>query len=162
MTSVTPCGCLVVAALVALGPGTADPAAVEPLPVSLPGAVGGLVGQQHDGGSGHRQRGDYGRTSARDGVLRNGCHDHRYRYVVTPPTGDWTLETFLLDRTGSSIASGTYFSDSDPARNRATFRFCRYSTYPGRFKIRAKMHWYDGSADHRMWLRPSYFRLRRP
>ena len=146
-----------------VGPATAGPTA-EPSADPVPGLVGGLLGQggQQQGGSAYRHRGDYGHTGARDGVLRDGCHGYRYRYALTPPTHDWTLETFLVDRTGDSIASGTYFSDSDPARNRPVFRFCRYSTHPGRFHIRAKMHWYDGSTDHLVWLPRSHFRLRRP
>src|SRR3954451_13996272 len=119
MRSVTRWGCLVAAVAavaavaVAVGPTTTGPAAAAPPrdPVTSPvaGPVAGLLGQQQDGGTERRRRSDYGHTSARDGVLRSGCHDYRYRYVVTPPTGDWTVETFLLDRTGDSIASGTYF-----------------------------------------------------
>jgi hypothetical protein len=106
---------------------------------------------------------DYGRTGAADGALHRGCHDYRYRYRVTTPTDDWILETFLRDPTGTTIASGTYIVDSDPSAQRATFRFCRYVTRPGRFTIRALVHWYDDDGtDHQAWLRPSHFRLTRP
>ena len=110
----------------------------------------------------HRGAGDYGHTSAPDGPLRAGCHDYPYRYVLTPPTHDWTLETFLTDRTGQGVASGAYNSDSDPRRDRVRFRFCRYSVHAGRFTIRAKLHWYsaDGT-DHLVWLPRSHFRLHR-
>src|SRR4051794_39689014 len=169
MTLVTGGGRLTVAlaAAGAVGWVTVAPATAEPSADPVPGLVGGLLGQggphggQH-GSSAYRHRGDYGHTGARDGVLRDGCHDYRYRYVLTPPTRDWTLETFLIDRTGDSIASGTYSSDADPARNRPVFRFSRYSTRPGTFRIRAELHWYDGSADHLVWLPRSHFRLRRP
>ena len=40
---------------------------------------------------------EYGHVGAPDRVLRSGCHDYRYHYVVTTPTRDWTLETFLRD-----------------------------------------------------------------
>lgn len=161
MTPVTRLSSVLAAAALAAGVLPAAPAlAAEPSdPVS--GLVGGLLGQpQHHE---RRDRADYGHTSAKDGVLRRGCHDYPYRYVITTPSNDWTLETFLDDRTGETIASGTFFSDSDPARNRTHFRFCRYGTYAGKFKIRAKVHWYGGAGeDHKVWLEPSYFRLRRP
>ncbi len=161
MTSVTRWATLLATTMVAVGTLTAVPAlAAQPSdPVS--GLVGGLVGESphHQ----RRDRADYGHTSAPDGTLRRGCRDYPYRYVVSTPTRDWTLETFLDDRTGETIASNAYFADSDPARDRAHFRFCRYSTYAGRFTIRAKVHWYDGTGgDHKVWLEPSHFRLRRP
>ena len=104
---------------------------------------------------------EYGHTSARDRPLRDGCHDYRYRYVIKTPTNDWTLETFLVDPTGDTLASGTFISGTDPRRGSSTFRFCRYSTRPGTFKIRAKVVWYNGSAEHKRWFKPSTFRLTR-
>jgi hypothetical protein len=103
----------------------------------------------------------YGRTHADDGRLRDGCHNYRYHYVVSTPTDDWTLETFLVDRTGETIASGAFLSDSDPNRGGARFRFCRYSTRAGVFTIKAKVHWYNGSEEHVAHFKPSHFRLRR-
>jgi hypothetical protein len=178
MTSVTPprlvrrvrAAVLAVAVGLPLGAGAlpahaATPArALEPagsLAPALPGPLapfgGGTSQQQH-----HRTPAEYGHTSAPDGRLRRGCHDYPYRYVVTPPTSDWTLETFLTDRTGDGVASGAYFSDSDPRQDRVHFRMCRYAVHAGRFTIRAKLHWYssDGT-DHLVWLPPSHFRLHR-
>jgi hypothetical protein len=161
MTSVTRIGTFLAATTVAAGVLTAVPALADPPTDPVSGLVGGLVGQpQHHQ---RREGSDYGRTRADDGVLRSGCRNYPYRYVVTTPTHDWTLETFLRDRTGETIASGTYVADADPPRDRAHFRFCRYSTYAGRFTIRAKVHWYDDSGgEHKAWLEPSHFRLRRP
>src|SRR6187431_1117349 len=85
---------------------------------------------------------EYGETAAHHGTLRKGCHDYGYRYRVTTPTNDWTLETFLRDPTGDTIASGAFLSESDARAQRARFRFCRYGTRPGRFTIRALLHWY--------------------
>jgi hypothetical protein len=102
-----------------------------------------------------------GHTRAADGRLRSGCHNYRYHYVVATPTDDWTLETFLVDRTGETIASGALLSDSDPRRGGARFRFCRYSTRAGEFTIRAKVHWYNGSEEHEAFFKPSHFRLTR-
>jgi hypothetical protein len=103
----------------------------------------------------------YGHTAAPDRALRPGCHDYAYRYVIKAPTDDWTLETFLDDPRGETLGSGAFLSDSDPRRGDGVFRFCRYSTKPGRFTIRAKVQWYDGSQEHRAWFEPSHFRLRR-
>jgi hypothetical protein len=161
MTPVTRSGTILVAAALGAGLLAAVPALADAPADPVSGLVGGLLGQPDDERTHHRDREDYGRTSARDGVLRQGCRDYRYRYVVTAPTDDWTIETFLDDRTGETIASGTFISDFDPNPNRPFFRFCRYSTKPGRFTIRAKVHWYNGSEDHKVWLMPSRFRLRR-
>jgi hypothetical protein len=104
----------------------------------------------------------YGHTHRGDGTLRNGCHNYRYKYVVATPTNDWTLETFLVDPTGETLASGAFLSDSDPRRGHGRFRFCRYSTRAGTFTIRAKVHWYNGSEEHKAFFKNSHFRLRRP
>ena len=142
----------------AAGALTAPPAVADPVTDLLGQVTGQDQARPH-----HRDRSDYGHTRARDGVLRSGCRNYPYRYVVTSPTNDWTLETFLRDRTGQGIASNAYFSDSDPRRARSHFRFCRWSTHYGRFTIRAKLHWYgDTGTDHVVWFRPSHFRLHRP
>lgn len=102
----------------------------------------------------------YGHTGSADRKLRDGCHNYRYHYVIKTPTNDWTLETFLVDPTGDTIASGTFIAGTDPRRGPGWFRFCRYSTRPGTFTIRAKVHWYDDS-EHKRWFKPSTFRLTR-
>ena len=102
----------------------------------------------------------YGHTGAADRELQDGCHSYRYHYVIKTPTNDWTLETFLVDPTGDTLASGTFIADSDPRRGPGWFRFCRYSTRPGTFTIRAKVHWY-GATEHKRWFEPSTFRLTR-
>ncbi|MBA2952075.1 hypothetical protein GON03_18850 [Nocardioides sp. MAH-18] len=98
-----------------------------------------------------------------DGVLRHGCRDYPYRYAISTPTDEWTLEVFLRDRDGRNLASGTFISDSDPTERAARFRFCRYSTRPGWFTVRSLLHWYDADGTgHRQWLGETRFRLRRP
>jgi hypothetical protein len=104
----------------------------------------------------------YGYTSAPDGVLRAGCHNHRYRYVVRVRGDDWMLETFLTDRRGRRVASGMMDSAADPRRGRERFRFCRNSTVPGRFTIRAKLTNYASGSPVVHRFQPSHFRLRRP
>ncbi len=54
----------------------------------------------------------YGRLWAADKVLREGCHNYRYQYVVRPRTNDWLFETFLHAPSGRTIASNTM----DPLR----------------------------------------------
>ncbi len=163
MTYVTPAGMLVGCATLAAGVLTAVPASADPAPDPVSGLVGQLLGHQKgDGGQRQRAREDLGHTHAEDGVLRRGCHNYPYRYVVNVRTDDWTLETFLDDRTGETVASGAFTADSDPKRKRDAFRFCRYSTHAGRFTIRAKLTWYPDQGEHQRWLEPSHFRLRRP
>ncbi len=163
MTRVTRTSAWLVGACLA-GALLTPPASAEGPADQISGLVGGLLGPgspspqpppQRTAGSGH--------TSAPDGRLRKGCHNYRYRYAVASPTDDWTLETFLRGPRGGGVASGTYSSDSDPAVQRSHFRFCRWTTRPGRFTIRAKLTWYDrDGGGHVVWFQPSHFRLRRP
>ena len=163
MTPVTRSGKVLGCAVLAAGVLAAVPAQADPPPDPVSGLVGQVLGHgTKDGGQHHRDRRELGHTHADDGVLRRGCHNYHYRYVVSVKTNDWTLETFLDDRTGDTVASGAFMADSDPKRGRAVFRFCRYSTYAGTFKIRAKLNWYNDAGGHKGWFRPSYFRLRRP
>lgn len=105
---------------------------------------------------------DFGRLWRDDGVLRWGCHHYKYHYRVKPPEPDWALETFLVDENKETIASGGVISDVDPRRGTETFKFCRYNTTPGRFKIRGKLTYRDGYDQSVVWVKPGYFWLRRP
>jgi hypothetical protein len=145
-------------------PADADP---PPTPAgTLAGLVGSFLGQSsapapEEEPAPPREPSSYGSTHATDGVLRKGCRNYRYTYTVTAPTNDWTLETYLRDRTGESIASGAFMSNGDPATQVSRFRFCRHGTHPGRFTIEAKLIWYDDEGDHLVWLEPFTFRLAR-
>jgi hypothetical protein len=169
MTPVTRLTACLAAAGVATGLVAGVPAHAEPQPSPadpLVGLLGPLLGQPSEPApepepSPPRTRSSYGGTHAPDGVLRKGCRNYAYSYTVTTPTHDWTLETFLRDPTGDSIASGAFMSDSDAATARSQFRFCRNGTRPGRFTIRGKVHWYDDEGEHVVWLEPSHFRLTR-
>jgi hypothetical protein len=103
---------------------------------------------------------DLGRIWAKDKVLKRGCHNYRYQYKVTPRGYDWSLETYLRDPTGEIIASNALDSFVDRRRGSSTFRFCRYATRPGTFKIRGKLTLYDGYDQHVGWVRPDFFRMR--
>lgn len=104
----------------------------------------------------------YGHTSARDRELRPSCHSYRYHYVVDAPTHDWTLETFLVDRTGEKVSSNVLSSDSEPERGYSYFGLCRWNTVPGRFTIKAKLVWYRDATGHTAWFKPSHFWMHRP
>jgi len=105
---------------------------------------------------------DFGRMWRDDGVLRASCHNYKYQYKVKPPKPDWALETFLVDSTGETINSGGFISDVDPKRGTGTFRFCRYNTTPGKFKIKGHLFWRVSSTEEKSrWVKPGFFRLRK-
>jgi hypothetical protein len=142
----------------------APPAAAQDQTTALTTLLGSLLGpaQGPEPDASAREPADYGRTTAPNGTLRRGCRNYRYHYQVSVPSGDWSLETFLRDPAGRGLASGMFLSDSDPRGQRTRFRFCRSSTRPGTFTIRALVHWYDDyGSEHRAWLDPSRFRLKR-
>lgn len=105
---------------------------------------------------------DFGRMWAKDKILKRGCHDYRYQWRVTPGGPEWSLETFLVDPTGETIASGAYDNDTSEKRDSGTFRFCRWNTRPGKFKIRGKLTIYEGYEQTVKWVKPGYFRMRLP
>src|SRR5687768_9128039 len=80
---------------------------------------------------------EWGRTIRGDGFLKRSCRNYPYRYELTPPEGEWALETFLIAPGRVPLASGAFAIGTNPPSGRATFRFCRSSTRPGVFKIRA-------------------------
>jgi hypothetical protein len=104
---------------------------------------------------------DFGRVWRGDGTLRAGCHNYKYQYKVKPPKPDWALETFLVDPTKETIASGAFISGNDPKRGTGKFRFCRYNTEPGTFKIRGKLTYREGYDQWVRWVKPGYFKLTR-
>lgn len=107
---------------------------------------------------------EWGGTSAADGVLRRSCRDYRYRYAITPPKGDWGLETFLVGPGRVHLASDAMVVGTDPLSGHDTFRVCRPSTRPGVFKIKALLSVQDASGQDYVdgWLPVTRFRLRLP
>jgi hypothetical protein len=105
---------------------------------------------------------EWGRTIRGDGFLKRSCRNYPYRYELTPPDGLWALETFLIGPGGDALASGAFAIDQNPASGPATFRFCRPSTRPGVFKIRALLSVQDevGEDYQSGWLPVTKFRLR--
>jgi hypothetical protein len=112
---------------------------------------------------------DHGRVWRKDGRLQPGCHLYRFQYRVRPlavdPTNDddWALEVFLSDRRGRGLGAVAKDSAIDPRRGAGTFRLCRQTTVPGKFKLRGKLSVYDdGELVEETWVKPGFFRLRRP
>ena len=110
----------------------------------------------------------YGSTGAPDRTLRPGCHSYRYHYVVSPPTGDWLLETRLFDPRGKPRGTNDFLPGSDPAQGHGHFQFCRSTVVPGRFTIRARLSWWTPPSsplgqptEQTVSFKPSHFRLRR-
>lgn len=105
---------------------------------------------------------EWGRTIRGDGFLKRSCRNYPYRYELTPPEGEWALETFLIGPGRVALASGAFAIGTNPPSGRATFRFCRPSTRPGVFKIRALFTIQDevGQNYQSGWLPVTKFRLR--
>ena len=127
--------------------------------------AGALVAPAHAAGI------RFGRVWAADKVLREGCHNYRYHYVVRPRTNNWLFETFLHGPGGRTIASNAMDSRGNAKRGANHFRFCNDVTRPGRFKIAGKLTWQTCNdlpgplhecKNHVRWVRSGYFRMRRP
>ena len=102
-----------------------------------------------------------GTTAMPDQVLRRGCGDYAYTYALAPGSGDWIVETFLLDPSRQRVAAGVYGSDTEPESGTGVFSVCRNATRFGTFKIRAKLTSYSGYDSASTWITPSYVRLHR-
>jgi hypothetical protein len=100
-----------------------------------------------------------------DGVLRNGCPGHRYGYAVKAPTGNgdsWSLEVFLVNRRGRTVAMGYQVMGADPQRGKGRFQYCSQNMRPGRYKVKARLIWSHYSDEYHLWAKPKTIRLRRP
>lgn len=104
----------------------------------------------------------WGSTRAPDQVLRAGCRNYRFAYKITTPNDNWQAEMFISDRKGRAIASVLADAASQPRQDVTTFRTCRASTTPGRFKIRMRITYTEGYDKFVGFAKPSYFRLTRP
>jgi hypothetical protein len=106
---------------------------------------------------------EWGHTFAADGKLKRSCRNYPYSYEITPPKGDWALETFLIGPGGNALSSGAMAIGMDQTSGVDKFRFCRASTRPGVFKIRALLSVQDSTGEDYVsgWLPVTKFRLRR-
>ena len=104
---------------------------------------------------------EWGRTAAADATVRKGCRGYAYSYALTPPDGDWALETFLIGPHGKQSGSGYFLTGEDPLAGPAAFRLCRRSTRGGHYTIRAYLTVLNGGTYTDGWLPETTFRLRK-
>ena len=104
---------------------------------------------------------EWGSTSAANAKVRRHCHEYSYAYTITPPEGDWALETFLVGPRGKAAGSGYFLTGKDSLSQTSTWRLCRRSVKGGVYTIRALLSVQDGSEIVEGWLPDSTFRLRK-
>jgi hypothetical protein len=98
-----------------------------------------------------------------DGVLRAGCPGHGYRYAVRVPSGDsWSLEIYLVNRRGRTVAMDYQVKGGDPRKGKGRLQFCSQNMRPGRYKVKALLIWSHYSDEYHEWATPRTIRLRRP
>ena len=107
-------------------------------------------------------RPDWGSTSAPDAKIKRSCHQYAYSYAITPPAGDWALETFLVAPSGKAAGSGYFVTGKDGLTGTSTWRLCKRSTKGGRYTIRALLSVQNGTELVEGWLPDSTFKLRKP
>jgi hypothetical protein len=105
---------------------------------------------------------EWGAVSARDATIRQGCRTYAYGYALTPPDGDWALETFLVGPRGRRYGSGYFDTGADPLAGDAGWRLCLRSTPAGRYTISAHLTVLNGPDSYDGWLPDTTFRLRKP
>jgi len=105
---------------------------------------------------------EWGSTSAKDATVRKGCRAYSYSYALTPPPGDWALETFLIGPHGKQYGSGYFLTGPDPLAGNSAWRLCRHSTRGGTYTIRARLTVQNGAEYYDGWLPETTFRLHKP
>jgi hypothetical protein len=105
---------------------------------------------------------EWGRTATKAHILKRSCRNYRYTYEITPPDGEWGLEVFLVGPGGVHLGHDAMVIGTDPKKGADSFRFCRPSTRPGIFKIRAllSVQAKSGKDYQEGWLPVTRFRLR--
>ena len=105
---------------------------------------------------------EWGSTSAQNATVKRSCHQYAYADTITPPEGDWALETFLVGPGGKAAGSGYFVTGKDALSGTSTWRLCRRSVKGGLYTIKAKLSVQNGADLVEGWLPPSTFRLRKP
>ena len=105
---------------------------------------------------------EWGSTSAENATIKRSCHQYAYSYAITPPEGDWSLETFLVGPRGKAYGSGYFVTGKDELSGTSTWRLCKRSTKGGVYTIRAKLSVQNGTELVEGWLPDSTFKLRKP
>lgn len=106
----------------------------------------------------------YGRVSAHNQVLRQGCTKYSFHYAITVPNNDWSAEFFLINPHHHRLASGVIDAATEPreATRRWSTPICSRSTSTGTYKIKMKVTFNTGltGSDVRDgYVRPARFRL---
>jgi hypothetical protein len=105
---------------------------------------------------------EWGATAASNATVKRGCRQYEYTYAITPPDGDWALETFLVGPGGKASGSGYFVTGKDALAGTSTWRLCRRAVKGGLYTIKAKLSVQNGADLVEGWLPPSTFRLRKP
>lgn len=126
----------------------------------LVGATGGAA----DAGTATSQ---YGTLSAGDDLLPlpNRCGVYTYSYDLTPPDGEWAIETFVTDPRGNTVASYAALDHYSNGGTTATtsFTLCRNNTRPGVFTLSAIVSSDDGNGTVTSYqMTPATFTLAAP
>lgn len=104
---------------------------------------------------------EWGDTAAKNATVKRGCHKYDYTYALTPPDGDWALETFLVGPRGKASGSGYFVTGKDALAGKSSWRLCWHGVKGGRYTIKAKLSIQNGADLVEGWLPPSTFRLRK-
>jgi hypothetical protein len=105
---------------------------------------------------------EWGRTWTKDATVKPGCTSYPYSYALTPPDGDWALETFLIGPHGKQYGSGYFLTGKDPLAGDGAWRLCRRATRGGTYTIRARLTVQNGADYYDGWLPDTTFRLHKP
>jgi hypothetical protein len=104
-----------------------------------------------------------GVASARNQVLREGCHSYPFTYRVNPPlhTTSWSAEIFLIGPRGGKVGSAAFLSPADATTGKSTWRMCRSSMVAGTYTMRMKVTIVDVYDLLTTSVKPTTFRISR-
>jgi hypothetical protein len=92
-------------------------------------------------------------------TLRQGCRRYDYSYAITPPDGDWALETSLLGPGGKKRGSNVFLTGSAELTATSSFKLCRRATKGGTYTIRALVTVQNGASYVEGYLPDTTFQL---
>jgi hypothetical protein len=106
---------------------------------------------------------EWGSITGQGGVLKRGCHQYAFSYVIAPPEGIWAIEVFVSGPGFKHLAASAFLDGYDPESGSGRYKLCRVTTRYGRFTIEAKVSVDDGSGHLTEGRLPGdSYRLRRP
>ena len=82
-----------------------------------------------------------GVATARNQVLRQGCHAYPFTYRVNPPpyTSTWSAEVLLIGPRGGKLGSAYFLSPADTTTGKWSWRLCRTSLVPGTYTMKMRV-----------------------